>query len=154
VSPETDRADQLLYRLMAENREHARRSEDRRIAISSITTLTCSAILITLAVLPAGLRTLPLALWLVALGILGVLSCIKLHERALFHERRARLLRRQLDARVPEAQAEQVQADAKSAHDHDHPLLSAIRFNALLVGLNVSISVLGILYVAIDVMQR
>lgn len=154
MNSERDPVARLLYRLMAENRQHARLSEDRRIAISSVTTLVGSGLAIALTVIPSGLRSLPLALWLVVLGILGALACLKLHERAQFHERRARRLLARLADLAPEAQAEQLQTDAEAAHIRDYPHLAALRFNSILVGLNLSIALLGILYLAIDAVSR
>lgn len=151
MSPDLDPARRLLYRLMAENRQHARLSEDRRIAITSVTVLASSATLIALTVIGPGVRTLPLALWLTGIGALGTLLCAKLYERALFHERRARELRARLVDLARDAGVEQAQQEAEAAHRREHPRLSSLRLNTLLIALNVLAVVLGLLYVALAV---
>ncbi len=154
MNAEPDSTRQLLYRLMAENRQHARLSEDRRIFISCVTVLAASGILIALTVGPPGLRSLPLALWLVAIGVFGAITCLKLYERAQFHERRAQLLRARLIEMTPAAQAQQAQAEAESAHISEHPRIARVRLNSVLVGLNLAASLAGLLYTALDVAHR
>jgi len=149
VSPDQDHARQLLYRLMAENRQHARRSEDRRIAITSVTVLASTVSLIALTSIGPGPRTLPLALWLTGIGALSTLLCAKLYERALFHERRARELRARLLALAPDAGIEQAQQEAEAAHRREHPRLSSLRLNTLLLAVNVLAALLGLLYVVL-----
>jgi len=149
VSPDQDPARQLLYRLMAENRQHARRSEDRRIAITSVTVLASTVSLIALTSIGPGPRTLPLALWLTGIGTLGTLLCAKLYERALFHERRARALRARLLDLAPDAGIEQAQQEAEAAHRSEHPRLSSLRLNTFLLAINVLAALLGLLYVAL-----
>lgn len=149
MSSDPDPARRLLYRLMAENRQHARLSEDRRIAITSVTVLASSATIIALTVIGPGLRTLPLALWLIGIGVLGVLMCAKLYERAQFHERRARALRARLLELTPDAGIEQAQQEAEAEHGREHPRLSSLRLNMLLVAVHVLAAFLGLLYVAL-----
>jgi hypothetical protein len=148
VSAEQDHARQLLYRLMAENREHARLSEDRRIAITCVTLLASSGTLIALTLIGPGTRTLPLALWLTGIGTLGTLLCAKLYERAQFHEHRARELRARLLELAPDAGIEQAQQEAEAAHRREHPRLSSLRLNTLLIAVNALAAVLGLLYIA------
>ena len=150
MNPQQDAAERLLYQLMAENRQHAHLSEDRRIVISCVTTAIASAIAIALALLSPGLRTLPLALWLVFVGVFGLLSCVKLYERAQFHERRARMLRDKLVELTAETGTNELLAESQTIHMRQHPRLSAIRFNSLLGGLNVGIALLGVLYSILD----
>lgn len=149
MNEQHDQERQLLYRLMAENREHARRSEDRRIAITSVTVLTATGILVTLTFLPSSSWTLPLALWLTGLGAVGALLCLKLYERAQFHERRARQVRNRLIELAPEAGAQQAHDEAEAAHRREHPRLWSLRLNTLLVSLNVLAALLGVLYVVL-----
>jgi Tfp pilus assembly protein PilN len=139
---------------MAENRQHAQLSEDRRIVISCVTAAIASAITITLALLSPGLRTLPLALWLMLVGAFGLVSCVKLYERAQFHEHRARVLRKKLVELTGDTDTIQLLSEAQAAHVRQHPRLSALRFNSLLSGLNASIILLGILYSVLDLVHH
>lgn len=154
MNPKQDAAERLLYQLMAENRQHAQLSEDRRIIISCVTTGVASVIAITLTLLSPGLRTLPLALWLVFVGVFGLLSCLKLYERAQFHERRARILRDTIADLTADTDMKELLAEAQAAHVRRYPRLSVIRFNSLLNGLNVGIVLLGVLYSVLDLVYR
>jgi hypothetical protein len=147
----TDPTQRLLYQLMAENRQHARLSEDRRIAITAVTVLAASGILVALTVVPPGVRTLPLALWLTGLGASSTFVCLKLHERAQFHERRARQLRARLIELTPERTSiDQAQGEAEAAHRREHSRLSSLRLNTLLVALNLLVALLGLLFVVLS----
>jgi uncharacterized membrane protein len=154
VNSEQDAAVRLLYQLMDENRQHARLSEDRRIVISCVTAVAASAVATVMALLSPSVRTLPLALWLVFLGLFGLLSCIKLYERAQLHERRARALRSKLVDLTVGTGVNELLAEAQAANVRQHPRFSAIRFNSILTGLNVGIVLLGVLYAALDVLYR
>jgi hypothetical protein len=138
---------------MAENRRHARLSEDRRIFLSAVVLLAASAILIALIAFPPSLRTLPLALWLSVLGFTGVLVCLKLYERAQFHEHRARYLRARLIELTPNSGADQAQLAAEAEHVREHPRLASIRLNVVLVALNIAVSLFGLLYVVLALLR-
>jgi hypothetical protein len=154
MKPEQDAAERLLYQLLAENRQHAQLSEDRRIVISCVTAAIASAVAVALALLSPGLRTLPLALWLVLVGAFGLLSCLKLYERAQFHERRARTIRDKLASLTADSGVNELLVEAQTAHVRLYSRLSTIRFNWLLSGLNVGIVVLGILYSVLDLVYH
>lgn len=154
MNSQQDGTERLLYQLMAENRQHAQRSEDRRIVISCVTAAIASAIAVALALISPGLRTLPLALWLVLVGIFGLLSCLKLYERAQFHERRARVLRDKLAELAANTGTNGLLSEADAAHARQSPRLSAIRFNLLLSGINAVIVLLGILYFVLDLVYH
>jgi len=139
---------------MAENRQHAQLSEDRRIVISCVTAAIASAIAVALALISPGLRTLPLALWLVLIGAFGLFSCIKLYERGQFHERRARTLRNKLAELTANSGTNELLTEAQAAHARQYPHLSAIRFNYLLSGVNTGIVLLGILYLVLDLVYH
>ncbi len=148
----TDPTHRLLYRLMAENRQHARLSEDRRIAVTAVMVLGASGVLIALSLMPPGVRTLPLALWLTGLGALGAVVCIKLHERAKFHERRARRLRTFLIESTPDGGSiEQAMAEVEVGHRRERPRLSSLRLNTLLVALNALVALFGLLFAALAI---
>jgi multisubunit Na+/H+ antiporter MnhF subunit len=154
VSPDPDPARRLLYRLMAENRHHARLSEDRRIVISAAVLLAATIILITLVVFPPSLRTLPLALWLALLGSIASVMCLKLYERAQFHERRARHLRARLIELTPGSGADDAQTGAEAEQLRQFPRLAALRLNTLLVTLNIAVALLGLLYAVLALLHE
>jgi hypothetical protein len=137
----------LLYRLMEENRLHARQSEDRRIFLTAANALAASIILVALAVLPSTLRVLPLAVWLTLFGTVGIVLCLKLYERAQFHELRARKLRDRLNELAPDSGAQAALATADKEHSTMHGRTMAIRLNVLLVSLNAIVAVLGLVYI-------
>jgi uncharacterized membrane protein len=134
---------------MAENRDHARLSEDRRIVITSVAVFAASALLIALSVLPSNLRTLPLALWLTIIGVGAALACLKLYERSQLHELRARRLRARLIELTPDSGAESAQQEADDEHIRDHSRLAALRFNSVLLTLNLAVALIGVLYIVL-----
>jgi hypothetical protein len=114
-----------------------------------LTVLAATGILVAPTVQPSSSQTLPLALWLTGLGTVGALLCLKLHERAQFHERRARQLRDRLIELAPESGAQEANEEAEADHRREHPRLSSLRLNTLLVALNVLAALLGVLHIVL-----
>lgn len=139
---------ELLYTLMAENRRHAEQSENRRIFVTAMDMIAASGLIAVLAMVPTGTRTVPISLWMLAQATFGVFFCLKLHERALFHETRARALRARL-AEVVAVDVEQLQRDAEHGHNRRHQRLASLRLNNVLVAVHVAIGLFGTVLVAI-----
>ena len=83
-----------------------------------------------------GSQTLPLALWMLGIGIYGIVATLKLYERSQFHILRARKLRARLDILCPDAQEEELQHLAEKEHQRRYPLLMHIRLNTIWIGLH------------------
>lgn len=139
---------------MQENWVHARRSEDRRIAITGVNVLAASGSLVALALTNVTVRSLPLAVWLVAVGTYGSLACLKLNERADFHTLRARRFRARLAELTPIALVDQIQSETETAHLSRSPRLAALRFNSVLLGLNLVAGAIGVVYIVISATTR
>src|ERR1051326_2301754 len=133
----------LLSRLMQENWRHARLSENRRIAVTSVNLAAATGILIALRWATVDVHDLALALALVILGTYGTAACVKLHERALFHEHRARLFRDRLVELLPQSDAGAVNTHAYETHGLRHRYVARLRFNSVLLLPNVSIAAAG-----------
>ena len=140
--PPTESPD-LLNRLMAEDRVHAHRSEDRRIFITTVDTVAATAILIALTLGPSRRLTLVLALWLTLIGLYGILACLKLAERNAFHTFRARSFRSRLIELSPGADAQRIVSTAEQAHSHVYPHLSRLRLNNLFLSLHLGMVAAG-----------
>ena len=134
---------ELLYRLLEDNWRHARLSEDRRIVITSLNTIAGSAITITVGILGLNLRVLPVTIWMIILGMFGLLACLRLEERAQFHALRARQLRAKL-GQIGQADAEELLQRSDHEHAARYPHLGRFRLHYSLVGINASIVLLSI----------
>ena len=138
---------------MAENRRHAEKSEDRRIFITAVTVVTALAALIAMPFVPHGSRSLLAPLWLAVVGAAATVLCLKLHERAEFHEERARDLRRRI-AEMSAVPADDVaQHDIHEEHARRYPRLSRVRLNTVLVALNLTAAALGLLSIGFAIVS-
>jgi hypothetical protein len=85
--------------------------------------------------------------WLIVVGLYGILACIKLYERGLFHERRARMIRDRMSDIQHIAGAAELHETAQETHRRSHPLLSGVRLNWIFLFPNIAVAVLGVAYV-------
>lgn len=137
-------AQKLLFCTMEENWRLARQAEEKRATIAAVNLIVISGLQSVLVVYGLGLKTLPLALWMLGIGVYGIVATAKLYERSQFHILRARKLRARLDVLSPDAQEEELQRRAEEEHRKRYPLLIDIRLNALWIGLHCLIVALGL----------
>jgi hypothetical protein len=93
--------------------------------------IAAAGLIAALALGPTGTRAVPIGLWMLAEAVFGVLFCLKLHERALFHETRARAFRARL-AELASIDVAQLQRDAEDGHHRRHQHLASLRLNSVL----------------------
>lgn len=141
---------EFLSRNMEENWLLARQAEDRRATIAMVNLILASAAQGIFAFIGLNLKTLPLALWLIVLGIYGIAASMKLYERSQFHILRARKLRSRLDEFYPDAQVENLYRAAEKEQQMRYPVMMHVRLNNLWIGLHVLIAIAGIAYTVID----
>ena len=140
---------ELLFRHMEENWLHARQAEEKRAMIATVNLLIASVMNGIVVFTGLSHKTLPLALWMIVLGIYGIATSVKLYERSQFHISRARKLRARLDELCPDAQVEHLQRIAEDEHKLRHPVVMNVRLNNIWVGLHILIAASGILYTII-----
>ncbi len=137
---------ELLFRTMEENWLHARQAEDKRAMIATVNLIIVSAINGIIAFTGLNQRLIPLTIWMIVIGVYGIVSSLKLYERSQFHILRARKLRARLDELCPDAHEEQLQRDAEKEHKLRYGRMIGVRLNNVWLGLHAFIIVLGGVY--------
>ena len=138
----------VLIRLMEENWIHTRQSEEKRAIVAIAVLVIASATQITLAFTGFSRMVLPLTIFLFLLGLYGIIFCLKLYERQVFHTLRARKLRSRLDELDPEAGIETLLATAESEHNAAH-LFANVRLHHIWLWLHTLISLLGLVEIVL-----
>jgi Zn-dependent protease len=133
----------LIVRLMADDRLHAHRSEDRRIFITGVNIIATTAVLVALILGSSRNARLVLSFWLLLIGVYGLFACLKLAERDAFHTLRARSLRALLIELAPQTGVERILHAAEQTHRVSQPRLARLRLNDLLVSLHAGMVALG-----------
>lgn len=134
--------DDLLARLLEENWRHARLSEDRRIAVTCASLVAATGIQVAFVFSTPSSRATLLAAWTVLLGLFGLVVMLRLEERAQFHARRARRIRRLLDERGS-GLAETLLASSDEEHGNGYRVLAVLRLHYALVGVHSAIAAFG-----------
>lgn len=75
---------ELLFRTMEENWLHARQAEDKRAMIATVNLIIVSAINGIIAFTGLNQRLIPLTIWMIVIGVYGIVSSLKLYERSQF----------------------------------------------------------------------
>jgi hypothetical protein len=138
---------------MEENRLLDRHAEDKRATIATVNLLVVSALHGVFVFTGFSQRVLPLTVWMVILGIYGIVSSLKLYERSQYHMLRARKFRSRLHDLYPGAQVESLLHLVEEEHKVRYPFLKKVRLNTIWVGLHSVIVALGILYTVLSLMR-
>jgi hypothetical protein len=144
----------FLIHNMKENWRLSREAEEKRSMLATTNLVLATALQITIVFTGFHLQILPLACWLIFIGIYGIVAGLKLYERSQFHILRARKLRARLDRLYPDAQLEQVFQEAEKEQKRTYPLLIRIRLNAIWTLLHSLIALLGIIYFTLCLLIR
>lgn len=134
----------ILLRLIEENWIYTRLSEEKRSVLAITVLIIASAIQITLAFTGFRRTTLPLTIFLFLLGIYGVIFCLKLYERQIFHTFRARKLLSRLEEIHPEVEIEKLFETVEAEHSAKHPF-AHVRLNHIWLWMHVCIGLLGLI---------
>ena len=139
-------ADAFLMQNMKENWRLSREAEEKRSLLATTNLVLATALQIPIVFTGFHPSILPLACWLVLLGLYGIVAGFKLYERSQFHILRARKLRAKLDSLYSDAELEQVFLEAEKEQRQAYPFLIRIRLNTIWTILHSLIALLGILY--------
>lgn len=134
----------VLLSFIEENWIFTRFSEEKRAVLAIAVLLITSAIQITLAFTGFRRTILPLTLFLFLLGVYGVIFCLKLYERQLFHMFRVRKLRSRLDEIHPEAEIEKLLEAADAEHNAKH-FFAHVRLHHIWLWMHVFIGLFGLI---------
>jgi hypothetical protein len=144
---------ELLFRMLEENWLHARQAEDKRAVIAIINLVIVSALQGIVAFTGLSPKTLFLSIWIIILGVYGIVASAKLYERSQFHILRARKLRTHLDELCPDARIEHFLHIAEDEHKVHYTTMMNVRLNAIWIGLHALITATGTLYTIISLIR-
>jgi hypothetical protein len=138
----TDSADALLA-YWKEHREQLRQSETQRSVLTNYVLVIVAGISGLVVQQHYALRTLPLCVLIVILGLYGALASAKYHERADYHLSQARALTRTLVKAGALADHDAVLTEYRETHNTKYPRLYRLRLNWLWTGLHLGVAVYG-----------
>jgi len=132
-----------------EQREQLRQSENQRAVLTNFVLIITAAISGLVVQQHFNLRTLPVSILLVLIGLYGALAAAKYHERAEYHLSQARALTRMLvDAGVV-ADSRAVLEASRDAHYSKYARLHRLRLHWLWTGLHLGIAAYGVALIVI-----
>jgi hypothetical protein len=139
----SEREDGAVLEFWKDHREQMRQSESQRGVLTNYVLVIAAAISGFVVQQQFSLRTVPLSVLTMAIGLYGAVSAAKYHERADYHLSQARVLTRVLvqSGALPDADA--VLEEARQAHYGRYPRLSRLRLNWLWISLHLGIAVYG-----------
>lgn len=143
----TPEENEILWKLYEDHVIHGRHHETLRATTTTVLLAIAAGVLGLLGVervWPPDLRVLPLALFLVILGLFGALFTAKYHERFTFHMNRAREYRNALDASLPAVGINKFRPIADARTKSEYPRLFHLRLWLFWVGLYVLVAALGL----------
>jgi hypothetical protein len=91
-----------------------------------------------------SVRTIPLSVLIVVIGIYGALAAAKYHERANYHLSQARALTRALVSSGALPDNTVLLQESRQAHDARYPRLHRLRLNWLWITLHLGIAAYGV----------
>lgn len=145
-----DDASEFLWRMYSENTTHVRHVETQRSTVTSVLLTLAGAVLALIAVQLRGNQAphLGLSVLLILVGLMGSIFTGKLYELYIEHKQRARTFRRALARRIPEAQVEELKAEADVQWKKDAPLLRPLPVHLLWMGPHILTVLLGLVLLA------
>jgi hypothetical protein len=137
-----------------EHREQFRQSENQRAVLTNYVLVIAAAVSGLVVQQGFKLRTLPLSVLIVVIGLYGALAVAKYHERANYHLFQARALTRVLIDSGALADHDAVLEEFRQAHYRNYPQLHRLRLNWLWIGLHLGVAVYGVVLVAVTFLVR
>jgi hypothetical protein len=130
-----------------EHREQLRQSENQRAVLTNYVLLITAAVSGFIVQQNFGLRTLPLSVLVIIIGLYGAVASAKYHERADYHLLQARALTRVLVDTGSLGDHEAVLEEFRQQHYRKYPRLHRLRLNRLWTGLHLGVAIYGIVLV-------
>ena len=132
-----------------EHREQLRQSESQRAVMTNYILLIAAAISGFVIQQHFNLRTSPLSVLTITIGLYGALTAAKFHERANYHFFQARALTQVLveAGALPDSKA--ALQEYRESHYGNYPRLARIRLNWLWITINLGVAVYGIVLLII-----
>lgn len=137
-----------------EHREQFRQSENQRAVLTNYVLVIAAAVSGLVVQQDFRLRTLPLSILIIVIGLYGAVAVAKYHERADYHLFQARALTRVLVDTGGLADHDAALEDARQAHYRKYPRLQRLRRNRLWTGLHIGVAAYGAVLVVITFLVR
>jgi hypothetical protein len=137
-----------------EHREQLRQSETQRSVLTNYVLVIVAGISGLIVQQHYDLRTLPLSVLIVILGLYGALAAAKYHERADYHLSQARALTRVLVDSGALADNDAILAEYREKHNAKYPRLHNLRLNWLWTGLHLGVALYGTVLVIVTALAR
>lgn len=139
----TEQKEDSVLAYWKDHREQMRQSENQRAVLTNYILLIAAALSGFVVQQQFNLRTLPLSILTMAVGLYGAVSAAKYHERADYHLTQARALTRTLVQAGSLPDADTALENARQAHYNQYPRLSRIRLYWLWISLHLGIASYG-----------
>jgi hypothetical protein len=140
---------QLLWKLYRENRKQARHHETLRATGSTLITAGAAALLAALTQQKVGNADLPLAIFIMIIGVFGIIFSWKEYELVRLHVDRSDKFLELLNKSDTTYDLLTVKKAADKAHSWRFPILYRLRLNFLWLLLHFLTFVLGFVYTAV-----
>jgi hypothetical protein len=137
-----------------EHREQLRQSENQRAVLTNYVLVIAAAVSGLVVQQHFSLRTLPLSVLIVVIGLYGAVAAAKYHERADYHLFQARALTRVLIDAGALANYDVVLDQFRQTHYGKYPRLHRLRLNWLWTGLHLGVAVYGTVLVIVTCLVR
>jgi hypothetical protein len=132
-----------------EHREQLRQSENQRAILTNYVLVITAAVSGFVVQQQFSLRTVPLSVLIVIIGLYGAVSAAKYHERADYHLSQARALTRVLVEAGALTDSTAMPEESRRAHYDRYPRLHRLRLYWLWTGLHLGIAVYGVVLLCI-----
>jgi len=132
-----------------EHREQLRQSENQRAVLTNYVLVIVAAISGFIVQQHFAIRTLPLSVLIVVIGLYGAVAVAKYHERADYHLFQARALTRVLLDSGALANHDSVLEEFRQQHYRKYPRLHRLRLNRLWTGLHLGVALYGVVLIVI-----
>jgi hypothetical protein len=142
-------AEETVLAYWREHREQFRQSENQRAILTNYVLVITAAISGFIVQQHFAVRTLPLSVLIVIIGLYGAVSVAKYHERADYHLFQARALTRVLVETGSLADYDSVLEDFRQQHYRKYPRLHRVRLNRLWTGLHLGVALYGVVLILI-----
>jgi hypothetical protein len=137
-----------------EHREQLRQSENQRAVLTNFILVIAAAVSGLVVQQRFSLRTLPLSVLVVVIGLYGALSVAKYHERADYHLSQARALTEALTKSGALADHRALLDQYRQEHYRKYPRLHQLRLNWLWIWLHLGVAVYGLVLVIVTLLVQ
>jgi len=142
----TDDTD-ILLRMVEDQLIQTRHTESQRTTITNFIIVMSAAIIGFFTTKDINQNSLPLAIFLVILGVYGAIFCLKLYERWHLQFKLAQIWGDRIAELHPDAKINELRDEVLTEHKRQYPILYKIRVRYLWIVFNILIIIIGFFYI-------